>query len=86
MRARSLLSVAVVASVPSLIAGCKKEEPPPPAPAATAAPTATTQPKRGDVEPVGCKGQTTAAACAQCCDPTYWRASFVGGQCKCIKR
>lgn len=84
---RSLRSILLCFGLVSIFGGCGKKEAPPPAPApAAAAPTVTNQPKRGEAEPVGCKGMTTAASCATCCDPAYWRAQFIGGQCTCIKK
>lgn len=87
MRVRSLLALALALTSVALVGCGKKEAPPPaPAPAATTTPTSTNQPRRGDAEPVGCRGQTTAAACAACCDPMYWRAQFTNNQCTCIKK
>lgn len=65
--------------------GCKKDEPAPTT-TTTTSPTATSTVKRGEVEPVGCKGMDTAAKCKECCDPKYWNPSFVGGRCACVKK
>lgn len=73
----------VLLAIP-LLGCCKKDEP---APAATTTtPTATSTVKRGEVEPVGCKGMDTITKCRECCDPKYWNASFVGGKCACVKK
>lgn len=84
---RSLLALSLCLGLVTVFGGCSKKETPAPTPAAAPATvTATNQPKRGDAEPVGCKGMTSAAACATCCDPMYWRAHFVNNQCTCIKK
>jgi hypothetical protein len=81
---RPLLVASLSLGLAFVLGGCcggKKTEPAP-----TTTTTPTTDVKKGDIEPVGCRGMKDAAACSSCCDPKYWTASFKNGQCQCIKK